>query len=123
MAREIRQLDELMNGALTERFNREMERVLENVFDLNTKAKVKRQIIITVDIVPNDRRDAATFRVDVRSKLAPPEAIDQTVLLDIHADGSVTATEVTREVPGQIDMDGNEQPLPNVLEFGGTKTN
>lgn len=122
MAREIRKLDELMNGALTERFNREMARVLENVFDMNTKAKVKRQIVIAVDIVPNERRDAATFRVDVRSKLAPPEAIDQTVFLDLHTDGSVTATEMTREVPGQMDMDGNEQPLPNILEFGGTKT-
>jgi|LSQX01.3.fsa_nt_gb hypothetical protein len=31
--REIRRLDELMDGALTERFNYEMERVLQNVFD------------------------------------------------------------------------------------------
>ena len=31
MARQIKQLDELMDGALTERFNREMDRVLQNV--------------------------------------------------------------------------------------------
>ena len=50
MARQIKQLDELMDGALTERFNREMERVLGNVFDPNTNPKAKRQIQIVIDI-------------------------------------------------------------------------
>lgn len=31
--RQIRNLDELMDGSLTERFNYELKRVLENVFD------------------------------------------------------------------------------------------
>lgn len=37
--RQIKKLDELMDGALTERFNYEMERVLNNVFDQNTNPK------------------------------------------------------------------------------------
>lgn len=40
--RQIGKLDELMDGALTERFNYEMERVLQNVFDPNTNPKAKR---------------------------------------------------------------------------------
>lgn len=118
MARQIRQLDELMDGALTERFNREMERVLSNVFDPNTDAKAKRQIQIVIDIAPNERRDAADFKVDVKSKIAPPVAIAQTVFLHMDDAGNVTATEITKEVPGQMDMDGNVQALPHVLEFG-----
>lgn len=58
-SRQIKKLDELMDGALTERFNLEMERVLNNVFDQNTNPKAKRQIQIVIDIVPNERRDAA----------------------------------------------------------------
>ena len=118
MARPIKQLDELMDGALTERFNMEMERVLNNVFDPNTNPKAKRQIQIVIDIAPNERRDAAEFKVDVKSKTAPPVAMAQTVFLHMGDDGTVTATEMTREIPGQIDVEGNVQPLPRVVEFG-----
>lgn len=114
--RQIKKLDELMDGALTERFNYEMERVLQNVFDINTKAKSKRQIQIVVDITPNERRDAADFRVDVRSKLAPVEPVAQTVMIYQDDDGNVTATELTSQVPGQIDMDG-KTVIPKVVEF------
>lgn len=61
-SRQIKKLDELMDGALTERFNLEMERVLNNVFDQNTNPKAKRQIQIVIDIVPNDRRDRGGCR-------------------------------------------------------------
>ncbi len=114
--RQIKKLDELMDGALTERFNYEMERVLQNVFDANTKAKAKRQIQIVVDITPNERRDAADFRVDVRSKLAPVEPVAQTVMIYQDDDGNVTATEITSQVPGQIGMDGSTT-IPRVVEF------
>ena len=118
MARQIKQLDELMDGALTERFNMEMERVLGNVFDPNTNPKAKRQIQIVIDIAPNERRDAAEFKVDVKSKIAPPVAIAQTVFLHMDDEGNVTATEMTKEVPGQIGIDGSVQALPSVIEFG-----
>lgn len=121
MARQIKQLDELMDGALTERFNREMDRVLENVFDPNTDQKAKRQIQIVIEIAPNETRDAARFKVDVKTKIAPPVAISQICFLYQDDEGNVTAAEVTREVPGQIDMSGNEQPLPRVVEFGKEK--
>ena len=118
MARQIRQLDELMDGALTERFNMEMEKVLKNVFDPNTDPEVKRQIMITIEIKPNERRDAAGFKVDVKSKIAPPIAMSQTCFLFQDDDGNVVATEITKQVPVQIDMDGKEQPMPRVVEFG-----
>lgn len=121
MARQIKQLDELMDGALTERFNAAMEQVLANVFDPNTSPKAKRQIQIIFDIVPNERRDAAEFKTDVKTKTAPPVAIAQTVFLHMDDNGNVTATEMTKEVPGQVGMDGSVQALPRVVEFGGGK--
>ena len=118
MARQIKQLDELMDGALTERFNMEMARVLQNVFDPNTDPKTKRQIQIVIEIAPNERRDAAAFTVDVKSKIAPPVKMSQTCFLYQDDQGNVMATEITKQVPGQMDMDGNEQPMPRVVEFG-----
>lgn len=115
--REIRRLDELMDGALTERFNMEMERVLQNVFDPNTDPRAKRGITIAISIAPNERRDAAEFKVDVKSKLAHPLAVSQTVLLAQNDDGAVTATEVTNQVPGQLDF-GGEEFIPKVVSFG-----
>ena len=119
--RQIGRLDELMDGALTERFNYEMKRVLDNVFDPNTSAKAKRQIQIVIEIAPNDRRDAAEFKIDVKSKVAPPVAVAQTVFLAMGDDGSVTATEMTNQVPGQIDLNG-EVNIPRVIEFNKAST-
>lgn len=115
--RQIKKLDELMDGALTERFENEMERVLKNVFDPNTNPKAKRQIQIIIEIAPNERRDAAEFKIDVKSRTAPPVAISQTVFIRQGDNGSVTATEVTSQIPGQINMDGQEQPEGRVIEF------
>lgn len=115
-SRQIKKLDELMDGALTERFNYEMERVLNNVFDMNTDPRKKRQVQIVIDITPNERRDAAEFKVDVKSKLAPPVAIAQTVMIYQDDSGNVTATEITNAIPGQIDMDGDIN-IPRVVEF------
>ena len=118
MERQIKKLDELMDGAMTERFNRELDRVLNNVLDPNTSPKAKRQIQIIFDVIPNERRDAAEFKTDVKSKLAPAMAISQTVFLRQDDEGRVTATEITKEVPGQVSMDGTEQELPRVIDFG-----
>lgn len=120
--RQIGKLDELMDGALTERFNYEMERVLQNVFDVNTNPKAKRQIQIIIDIAPNERRDAAEFKVDVKSKLAPPIAVAQTVMIYRDDYGNVTATEITNQVAGQMDMEGNVN-IPKVVSFDTAGTN
>ena len=117
MERQIKKLDELMDGALTERFNQVMDEVMKNAIDPNTDPKVKRQIKIVIDVIPNERRDTASFKTHVEAKVAPRIPISQVVFLRVSDDGSITATEVTNQVPGQISMDGNEQPIPNVLVF------
>ena len=122
MERQIRNLDELLDGALTERFNQEMDRVMANVFDPNTDAKAKRQIQIIIDIAPNEWRDAAEFKVTLKTKTVPADAITQTVFLYQDDDGKVVATERIRQIPGQIGIDGEVQRLPKVLEFGNTKS-
>lgn len=116
--RQIRNLDELMDGALTERFNSELRKVLENVLDPNTDAKKKRRIQITVDIAPNERRDAAEFKIEVKSTVAAPVPAAQTVFLQMdERTGTVTATEITNQVPGQINMEGTPV-MPRVIDFG-----
>lgn len=119
--RPINGLDDLMDGAVTERFNGEFQRVMRNVFDKNTSAKKKRNIILTFEITPNERRDMCDFKFDVKSNLAAPVAIAQTVFLSMNDAGDIIATEVTGQVPGQIDMEG-EEVIPNVVDFQAKRT-
>lgn len=115
--RQIRNLDELMDGGVTERFNDELKRVLENVFDPNTDAKKKRGITMSISITPNERRDAAEFKVEVKSTLAPPVPNAQTVFLNRdEKTGTITATEITNQTPGQMNMDGMPV-IPKIVDF------
>lgn len=115
-AGKIHNLDELMGGALTRQFNAEMERVLKNVFDPNTDPKTKRKIQITITIVPNERRDVAEFKVEIKSTIAPHIPMMQSVFLSMDDEGTVTATELTDQEAGQIAMNGDET-TPRVVSF------
>ena len=117
MERPIKSLSELMDGGVEERFNHALDEVWDNVFDPNTKPDAPREIVMKVKIKASMNRDSARFDVDIVPKLAPPVPLSQTVMLSLGGDGSIVATERTNQVPGQIGMDGSEQPLPKVMEF------
>ena len=57
---------------------------------------------------------------DVQTRLAAPSTISQTVFLTQNGNGEVIASQVTNQIPGQIDMDGNETPLPQIVNLGKT---
>lgn len=116
--RPIKSLSDLMDGGLEERFNQELTKVWQNVYDPNTNPTAARKVVMEVKIVPNERRDSVQFHVNVSSKLALHVALTQTVMLSLGADGTITATERTEQVPGQLDMEGNEAPLPSTISFG-----
>lgn len=116
--RPIKSLSDLMDGGLEERFNQELTKVWQNVYDPNTNPTAARKVVMEVKIVPNERRNSVQFHVNVSSKLAPHVALTQTVMLSLGADGTITATERTEQVPGQLDMEGNEAPLPSTISFG-----
>lgn len=116
--RPIKSLSDLMDGGLEERFNQELTKVWQNVYDPNTNPTAARKVVMEVKIVPNERRDSVQFHVNVSSKLASHVALTQTVMLSLGADGTITATERTEQVPGQLDMEGNEAPLPSTISFG-----
>ena len=116
-SREIKSLDQVMNGAVNERFQTELAKVWKNIFDPNTDPEQKRSVTLTFTFKPNSNRDAASMSFDVKSKVASPVPVQQTVLLYQRDDGSVIVTERTDQIPGQLDMEGNEQRIPNVVEF------
>lgn len=64
-------LKDLANGALQEKADTAMRKVLENMQDPNTPWKNKRQINIKIAFVQNEGRDDAAVEVSVDTKLAP----------------------------------------------------
>ncbi|MDD3334127.1 MAG: hypothetical protein PHI98_01290 [Eubacteriales bacterium] len=116
MEQQIKKLDELMDGAVTERFNIALAEVLENVFDPNTDPEKVRKIQLNISIKPNKNRDAAEFKSDIKVTCASPMPLSKTVLLNQRDDGTVIATERTTVPAGQLDMYGGEVS-PNVVEF------
>ena len=121
--RPIKSLSDLMDGGPEERFNQELEKVWANVYDPNTDAKKPREVTLKIKIIPNERRDSCDFRVSVTAKLAPQVEMTQTVMLDLKADGTIIATERTEQIPGQVDMDGGEAPIPHIMAFKKADTN
>ena len=124
--KEIQNLDQLMNGALNERFNSEIKKVWDNVLDPNTDPKAKRKLVMTITMKPNANRDAAEMEAEVNVKLAPPVPIQQTVYVHRNDDGSVHALENNGQLPGQVDLYGNvnqpgeatfNQPDPEIGEI------
>ena len=115
--RPIKSLSDLMDGGVEERFNQELERVWDNVCDPNTPAKTAREVTLKVKIVPNERTDSCDFKVSCTSKLAAKCELSQTVMLNFGDDGSIIATERTNQLPGQLDIEGNEAPIPRVMRF------
>ncbi len=114
--RNIKKLDDLMEGALTGRFNRSFDELLRNVFDPNTDPEKKRKIILTVTVQPNKDRTSASFQTDIKTVVAPPVTLSQMVLIARDDEGNVVAQEVSSQVPGQIGLDGSIN-IPNVVRF------
>lgn len=119
-SKEIRSLDELMDGGVSQLFGSELRRVWANIFDPNTSPGEKREITLKIAFKPNKNRDAAEMSASVTAKLAAHEPLSQTVMMHQCDDGSIVVTEQTHQVPGQIDITGavNE---PKVMEFSGRR--
>lgn len=59
---EQNQRDSIMSmarGAFEERVDYEMDKVIQNILDPNTKATAKRKITLTIELTPDDERRCA----------------------------------------------------------------
>ena len=83
-------------GAIAEITDYKVERVVANIMDPNTSATAKRKITITLTFAP------------VRTSLCITKG----------RDGSLLLAEMTPQVPGQVDMDGDETPMPAMARVG-----
>lgn len=102
-------LNSFANGAMAERFNRELQKVLDNIIDPNTDPKKARKVTLTVTIRSNENRELANVSVKADSKLSPARDIETQLLMDYDSNGKVTGAELKSGAKGQtyIDPEGD----------------
>lgn len=109
---------EMAMGSIAEVVDREVDRVICNVMDANTKATAKRKIVLTLTFEPDETRGRLDLDVQAKSTLAPIVPIKTALCITKGRNGELLMAEMMPQVPGQIDMDGEEAPEPAMARVG-----
>lgn len=113
-------LNEFANGAVAERLNVELQKILENINDPNTDPKKKRKLTLTLTLSGDENRDLATVSVQAKSTLAPAKDVETVIVLDYDSKGKVTGKELKSGIKGQtyFDEDGvYEDTGEKIIDF------
>lgn len=108
---------EMSMGAILERVDYEMGKVIDNILDLNTKPNGKRKITVTLELVPSADRRSITVQTTAKSTLVPTDPVTTNLFITIQPGGEMVVAEMVPQVPGQVAMDGSEQEYPKILNF------
>lgn len=104
---------EMCSGAFQERVDYEMKRLVDNILDPNTDPTAKRKIQITLELKPDQERTNVAVSCAAKSSLAPTAPV---VTMLYIADQN-TVIEMTPQMPGQLNMEGDEQEPPAQLRL------
>lgn len=106
-------LNKMAGGALQEKFNREITKVIENMQDPNTPYSTARSINIKITFRQGEERDDAKVDIAVTSKLAG--VINASTSFAMGKDlesGEVEVREYGKQIPGQMSFDDVELEQP-----------
>ena len=98
-------LKTMCNGAIQEKFGHSFDRVMENMQDVNTPYKDKREIIIKMTFVQNEQRDNVVADIKVQEKLSTQSAMTTQFAVgkDLKS-GKIIAEEYGKQLRGQTEM-------------------
>lgn len=99
-------LKDMVGGALQQKFQHSFDRVLENLQDVNTPYKDKREITITMKFVQNEARDNVACDISVKEKLAMQGGLTtQFAMGKDLTTGEIVAEEYGKQLKGQLSTD------------------
>lgn len=117
MASTKQSIMQMAGGAFLERVDYEMEKVVENILDPNTKATKTRKITVTIELTPDDDRSKIDVNVTAKSTLVPTNPVGTSLAFVNNANGEGLLAEMTPQIPGQLFLDGTEQEEPAILRL------
>ncbi len=104
---------QMARGAIMERADYEMSRLLANILDPNTSATAKRKLTLALELKPDDDRQTITVSCTAKSTLAATNP----VVTSLYVADEDSVVEMVPQIPGQTGMDGNVQEAPPVLKI------
>ena len=107
---------EIGRGAMLERFDYELERIIDNILDPNTPATKPRKIQLTLTLTPDADRMQIKHECVVKSAPQPTNPISGATAL-MRRGGQMSLVELVPQIPGQGDMYGGEQRQPDIFNI------
>lgn len=118
MAQDVRSsLLQMAKGAIQERVDYEVSKVIDNILDVNTDPTAKRKVTLTVELKPDEERQVVKITAHAKSTLAPTVPIGTSLVITADKNGEMMLAEIAPQVPGQMSLDGGEQEAPKILKL------
>ena len=109
---------EMSMGAILERVDYEMGKVIDNILDPNTKPTGKRKITVSLELIPSADRRTITVQTTAKSALVPTDPVTTSLFITNQpGSGEMVVAEMVPQVPGRVAFDGSEQAQPKILNF------
>ena len=102
-------LDNLAEGAFTEKINQGINEVLANIQDPNTDWKSKRKLTIELTFMSREDRELTSVDILTKTKLAPAKPKATTIIMGTDGKGGIIASEFKNQIPGQSVMRVDEE--------------
>ena len=108
---------DMAKGAISERVDYEMGRVIQNILDPNTDPRKARKITVELTFIPSADRTFIQVGAVAKSKLEATTMIQTSLSTYTPIDGIPQFIENMSEAPGQTSLDGLETAPPKILQF------
>lgn len=119
-------LNKFAGGALSEKVNTELEKILQNIQDPNTDPEKVRKLTVTIGFKPAPHRASANVSIQAKSQMVPVIATQTSIIIekDIKT-GEVLAAEIGGQIAGQTSLEIDEEIAvenkPDVLDLRKVK--
>lgn len=100
----------IAGGAVEERFQQELEKVLKNMMDPNTEHKAARQLTVKLTFKTNEERQFSSVDFSIVPKMAPVKNIQTAIIMGEDMEGKVVTSEILKQAKGQTMIPGTEAP-------------
>lgn len=112
---------DMATGAIKERVDYDVAKVIDNILDLNTKAQAKRKITLTIEFAPDENRKRISISVTSKATLCPTNPVSTALAFVPNQKGEAQLVEMVPQVPGQMALDGSEQAAPKLLKLSAAR--
>ena len=107
----------MAGGAIEEKVDAEVTRVIDNILDPNTKPDAKRKITVTLEFLPDAERKHIALYASAKSTLVPIAPAATAMVITHDGNGEMVVAELTQQIPGQVSMEGQVQAPPKILKL------